>query len=265
LTLSVDPAPSARQLHLARIEDLLRQGRDLVEGLTAAHDRGHAVGLARPWQQACAALVSDLSGGSKAHWLSRAHSEAFLVRALDGRAIEQAPMTEIAVRLIAVLEQARASLLQTDAEGSVRPQPAAPHRFDFVHNASLRPVLEAAYLDSRRALEQGRFAVALVTASGLLEAIVTDALSHADRNRLAAQGAPEGPITGWTFDERIATAERAGIIRGGCARLPTAARRYAELAGRDGKLGANVEISERDARTAGQVLHVVMRDLDPGR
>jgi hypothetical protein len=53
-------------------------------------------------------------------------------------------------------------------------------------------------------------------------------------------------------------AEKAGMIRGGCARLPAVARAY-----RDN--GAKAEISERDARTTGQVLNVVMRDLDPGR
>ena len=174
-------------------------------------------------------------------------------------------MTEIAERLMGVLEQARASLLQADDSERAGGQAAAPRRFDFVHDVPLRPVLEAAYLDSRRALEQGRFAVALLTASGLLEAIVTDALASADRDMLAAHGAPEGPVTGWTFDERISCAERAGLIRGGCGRLPPVARRYAEIANADGELHDDVQISERDARTTGQVLHVVMRDLDPGR
>jgi hypothetical protein len=61
-----------------------------------------------------------------------------------------------------------------------------------------------------------------------------------------------------SFDDRIAAAEAAGLIRGGCARLPAAARAY-----RDSRPAP--AISERDAKVARQVLRVVMRDLDPGR
>jgi hypothetical protein len=68
-----------------------------------------------------------------------------------------------------------------------------------------------------------------------------------------------------SFDARIAAAERAGVIRGGFARLPAVGRRYRELTDGDGAPRPDVTVSEREARTAGQVLVVVMRDLDPGR
>ncbi|HKE08498.1 MAG TPA: hypothetical protein VKB48_11755, partial [Candidatus Acidoferrum sp.] len=61
------------------------------------------------------------------------------------------------------------------------------------------------------------------------------------------------------FETRLAVAESAGLIRGGWARLTPAARAY-----RDNEKEAGV-VSERDARTAGQALNVVMRDLNPGR
>jgi len=62
-----------------------------------------------------------------------------------------------------------------------------------------------------------------------------------------------------SFGERIAAAENANLIRGGCVRLPAVARAYRSIAPPDGI------VSERDARITRQVLHVVMRDLDPGR
>jgi hypothetical protein len=68
-----------------------------------------------------------------------------------------------------------------------------------------------------------------------------------------------------TFDARIASAERAGLIRGGCARLPQVARTYRDLTDGDGELRPGAVVSEREARVTGQVLQVVMRDLDPGR
>ena len=56
-----------------------------------------------------------------------------------------------------------------------------------------------------------------------------------------------------------------GLILGGCARLPAVARAYRDLADGTGELGPDIAVSEREARLAGQVLRVVIRDLDPGR
>ena len=99
---------------------------------------------------------------------------------------------------------------------------------------------------------------------------MTDALEHKGLSALAASGAlagkiAEGKIADWSFETRLAVAERAGLIRGGCARLPAVARTYRDHSDADGESGPKTTVSERDARQAGQVLHVVMRDLDPGR
>ncbi len=138
-------------------------------------------------------------------------------------------------------------------------------RFDFVHNSELRPVLEQAYIDSRLALEQKDYDRALRTSCGILEAIVTDALEHKGLSALAASGAPSGKVADWSFQTRLAVAERAGLIRGGWARLPAVAWTYRDQINSHSENSTQEEISERAARQAGQVLHVVMRDLDPGR
>jgi hypothetical protein len=187
------------------------------------------------------------------------------MRAADGRAAQGAPPAEIVQQLLGVLGQAIASLKQADdgAIVSASSQQPTPHKFDFVHNAEIRPVLEEAYADSRSALEKGDYEFALKTSCGILEAIVTDALEHKGANALAACGAPAGKIADWSFDTRLATAEKAGLIRSGAARLPAAARAYRDSV--EGANRSNEVVSERDAKTAGQVLHVIMRDLDPGR
>lgn len=211
--------------------------------------------------------INQLSGGSKAHWLARAFSEAFLLRTPSGQVIEAVAPADIVERLVGVLDQAVLSLSRMgDAQGGTASPVAAPlpRRFEFVHNLELRPVLEQAYMDSRDALEQGKYGEALVTSSGILEAIVTDALEKTGINALASLvEIPAGNIGDWSFDKRLSVAEKARLIRGGCARLPEIARRYREITDGDGN--PQLTISEQDARRTTQVLHVVMKDLDPGR
>src|SRR6185295_10312358 len=104
------------------------------------------------------------------------------------------------------------------------------------------------------------FALALILSCGVIEAVLTDALESASARSRSTASYGETD-----FETRIAAAESAGLIRNGCARLPPVARKYRDLTDADGELFADAQVSERDARLAGQVLHVVIRDLDPGR
>jgi hypothetical protein len=241
--------------HLPALESLIERGRRLREALLKDPDDRATQEGTRVWQQACASAVSQLSGGSKAHWLSRAFSQAFLMGEAPGETIE-APQAAIAERLVGVLEQAVRSLSELGERGGTAPPPPPPRRFDFVHDPALRPVVEQAYADSRRDLDEARPEAALRTASGILEAIVTDALEHRGLEGLAAR--PQGPISEWSFEARLRAAEALGLIRAGWNRLPDAARHY-----RDASLEAPA--SQGEAERARQVLHVVMKDLDPGR
>ena len=250
------------EIYLSRLQDLIGRGRRLLEVLANEPSDDSASSSVRLWQGECGIVIHELSGGSKAHWLSRAFSEAFLLRSSGGHAAEGAAPEEIVQRLVSVLEQAVASLSK-DNEGAIisaSSQAPPPRRFDFVHNVTLRPVLEQAYIDSRSALELGRYKEALRTSCGILEAIITDALEQKGSDLRGTANAPAGNIADWSFETRLAVAERAGLVRSGWARLPSAARRY-----RDHDEKNAPAISERDARLASQVLHIVMRDLNPGR
>jgi hypothetical protein len=252
--------------NLLHLDGLIRRGRRLRETLVQDPSNKSALVSNRVWQQDCGVAINQLSGGSKAHWLARAFSEAFLLRTKSGQVIETVAPAEIVERLVAVLERAVTSLSGMEDGQSLSSTPAAaplPHRFDFVHNAEIRPVLEQAYTDSRDALELGRYEVAMNNSCGILEAIVTDALEHAGPAALSSAGLPVGRISDWSFDDRLSVAERARIIRGGCARLPEIARKYRESSDADGD--PQLTVTEQDARRTTQVLHVVMRDLDPGR
>ena len=264
------------ETYLSHLNGLMRRGRELCDALAADPSNPSAIAATRAWQEDCGVTVNQLSGGSKAHWLARSFSEAFLMRSAAGHAVEGAAPAEIVQRLLGVLEQAVATLSGMDGDkgpgftaySSASSEAPPPRRFEFVHNPELRPVLEQAYIDSRRALEEGNYDLALRTSCGILEAIVTDALEHKGLSALAASSAPaaqlaEGKIADWSFETRLAVAEGAGLIRSGCARLPAVARTYRDYTDADG--GPKTTVSERDARVAGQVLHVVMRDLDPGR
>ena len=237
--------------YLAHLDGLIRRGRTLRNNL--ADDPSSAAALAsnRLWQQDVAITINQLSGGSKAHWLARAFSEAFLVRSTNGAVVEGAAPDEITGRLLEVLARAVASVSQMAVGEAASNAPEPPRRFDFVHNAELRPIVEQAYPEGRSALEQGHFKAAMFGFCGILEAIVTDALEHS--------GVPASEIAAWPFDARLAAAEQRGLIGRGCARLPSLARRYREIS------DDSVTVSEQEARQTGQVLRVVMRDLDPGR
>jgi hypothetical protein len=250
------------ETYLSHLDGLSRRGRQLRDALAADPSNTSVIAETRAWQEDCGVTINQLSGGSKAHWLARAFSQGFLMRSMDGRAAEGAAPAEIVTRLLDVLEQAVASLSGADDGAVISASSASaappPRRFEFVHNAELRPVVERAYIDSRRALEEADYDLALRTSCGILEAIVTDALEHKGLSALIASGSPAEKIAEWSFETRLTVAERAGLIRGGCARLPAVARAYRDQSGA-------AEVSERDARTTGQVLNVIIRDLDPGR
>ncbi len=251
------------ETYLSHLDGLIRCGRQLSDTLATDPSDESTIAVTRVWQEDCGVTINQLSGGSKAHWLARSFSGAFLMRSATGRAVEVVAPAEIVKRLLSVLEQAVASLSRMEDSAVIPASLEAaptPRRFDFVHNLELRPVLEQAYTDSRRAVEQGDFRMALITSCGILEAIVTDALEHRELSALPASGVP-AKMADWSFETRLTVAESAGLIRGGCARLPAVARAYRD----HGESGPKETVSERDARKAGQVLHVVMRDLDPGR
>ena len=236
---------------LGLIDGLVRRGHQVRETL--------AVDVIREWQRDCAAAINELSGGSKAHWLSRAYSAAFLVRATDGGVVVEANAGEIVDRILGVLAQGRASLVGIESLPPTVPAAPPAHRFEFVHNLQLRPILAQAFADSGRALEEGDFEHAFTTSCGILEALITDALEHTGVD-----------ASTWSFDARIEAAQHKGLIRHGCARLPAIARAYRKTADEDStRAGTTISkvstISERDARVVRQVLTVVMRDLDPSR
>jgi hypothetical protein len=253
------------ETYLTHLDGLTRRGQQLRDRLAADPSDAAAITDTRRWQEDCGVTINQLSGGSKAHWLARAFSAAFLMRSADGSAAQGAAPAEIVQQLLAVLGQAVATLSQTnhDAISSASSTQPAPRRFDFVHNPEIRPVLEQAYADSRSALEKGDYDFSMMSFCGILEAIVTDALEHKGATALAASGAPKGKIADWSFDTRLAAAEKAGLIRSGAVRLPVTARAYRDHAAGDST--SNRMTPERDAKTTGQVLHVIMRDLDPSR
>lgn len=260
---SMDDSPQGQvDTYLSRLDGLIRRGRQMRDALAKDPSNAATIAATRMWQEQCGVTINQLSGGSKAHWLARSFSEAFLMRSASGYVVEGAAPAEIVQRLLDVLQKAVASLSQKDdAPVLAASSESALRRFDFVHDPDLRPVVEQAYVDGRRALEQGDYDLALRTSCGILEAIVTDALEHKGLSVLVVLGRPAGKIADWPFEVRLAVAEKAGIIRGGWVRLPESARKYRD---HDGGV-SDAAICEGDARRTGQVLNVVMRDLNPGR
>lgn len=248
-----------------RLDHLSMEGRQLRAALANFPDGSAQLQALHVWQRECAATVSQLSGGSKAHWLSRAFSEALLVPASTDAQRHDASIVTIIDRLLGVLDSAGQSLADAVAPPSsdVASRPPPRPRFTFIEHATLRSNLEAAYLDGQDAYHRGDFGLALMTFSSILETVITDALERRGSERLAPYEPPPEPIVSWPFATRIAIAERAGLISRGCMRLPEAARTYRAVF--DGETIAPLTASARDAKLTSDVLHVILRDLAPGR
>ena len=249
-----------------RLSHLLRDGFDLQRTLSV-DSSAPDLDVMRAWQRECAATISQLSGGSKQHWLSRAYSEAFLLKVPDSSAAQtagEAGVGTIVERIIGVLRQAQASLAGMRQSGIPNTDAPPARRFAFVHDSNLRPRLEQAFMDAQAAFDRGAYGLAVVTWASILEAMLTDALEHHIAAHSGASGV-ERAVSDWTFDARIGAAEQARLISLGCARLPAVARQYRELLDADGELRGVVPATERDAKVTGQVLRLIMRDLAPGR
>src|ERR1700732_3543167 len=220
------------ETYVTHLNGLIRRGREVGVKLAADRSDPAAMAATRAWQEDCGVTINQFSGGSKSHWLGGSFSGALLMCSGDGGAVAGVPPSDIVKRLIEVLEQANATLSRMEngpgfseyLPASASSNTPAPRRFEFVHNSDLRPVLEQAYADSRRALEQKDYDPALRTSCGILEAIVTDGLEFKGPDALAAAGTPTGKIGDWPFETRLALAEKIGLIRGGCGRLPAVAR-----------------------------------------
>ena len=176
------------------------------------------------------------------------------MRSTDGHAVEGAARSQIVQQLLGVLDQAVVSLSRWTMPRLVprRHRLRLPIASTSFTTRNFGLCLNSAYSDSRRALEQRDYSLALITSCGILEAIVTDALEHKGLSALVASGAPAEKISDWSFETRLTVAEKAGLIRSGCARLPSAARAYRDNAGAGEAIGVKTEVTEREARTPGR-------------
>ena len=102
------------ETYLSHLGGLIRRGHQVLDELAPDPSNPATMAATRTWQEDCGVAINQLSGGSKAHWLARAFSEAFLMRSADGNAVEGVPPTEIVKRLLGVLDQAVASLSAMD-------------------------------------------------------------------------------------------------------------------------------------------------------
>src|SRR5580658_1400152 len=98
------------ETYLAHLDGLIRRGCQVRDTLTTDPSNRSAIAATRAWQEDCGVTINQLSGGSKAHWLARSFSEAFLMRSANGNAVTAVSPAELVKRTISVLEQAVASL-----------------------------------------------------------------------------------------------------------------------------------------------------------
>src|SRR5258706_15076457 len=107
--------------YLSHLDGLIRRGRQLRETLKTGTGSTWSppekdpssksiIAALRVWQEDCGVTINQLSGGSKAHWLARSFSEAFLRRSAAGHPVGSAAPVERVKPLIGVLEEAGARI-----------------------------------------------------------------------------------------------------------------------------------------------------------
>jgi hypothetical protein len=107
----MDESPRAQiNSNLSHLHGLIRRGQKLRDTLAEDPTNKSALVANRAWQQDCGVAINQLSGGSKAHWLARSFSEAFLMRTTSGQVIEEVAPAKIVERLVGVLDQAVISI-----------------------------------------------------------------------------------------------------------------------------------------------------------
>src|ERR1035441_2859288 len=129
------------ETYVSHLNSLIERGFSLRDMLVKDPSDQSAIAAPRAWQEDCGVTINQLSGGSKAHWLARSFSEAFLMRSASGHAVEGVAPTEIVQRLLGVLEQAVATLSGMNggkgpgftAYSSASSEAPPPRRFEFVH------------------------------------------------------------------------------------------------------------------------------------
>src|SRR5258707_10158360 len=111
--------------YLSHLDGLIRRGRQLRETLKTGTGSTWSppekdpssksiIAALRVWQEDCGVTINQLSGGSKAHWLARSFSEAFLMRSTAGTAVQGAAPGANLKQPIHVLEQDVRYLTGTD-------------------------------------------------------------------------------------------------------------------------------------------------------
>src|SRR6202049_4065324 len=103
------------ETYLSHLDGLIRRGRQVRDTLTNDMLSKSAIAATRVWQEDCGVTINQLSGGSKAHWLARSFSEAFLMRSTVGRAVEGAAPAEIVKPVLDVLHPGRCPLARIGA------------------------------------------------------------------------------------------------------------------------------------------------------
>src|ERR1700692_1730654 len=123
----MDPSQHAQiETYQTHLNGLMRRGRKLRETLEDDPSNPAAVTATRDWQEDCGVTINQLSGGSKAHWLARSFSDAFLMRSENGQALEGATHSEIVQRLLSVLKQAVSTLSRIEEGAAISASSEAP-------------------------------------------------------------------------------------------------------------------------------------------
>lgn len=136
--------------------------------------------------------------------------------------------------------------------------------FNFIHDSSLRHILERDFYEIQRAFISQCWKSVIILCGGAIEAILTDLLLANGPQAKTSSKAPSKPdITRWDLSDLINVSVDLDLVSPGVDKLSHSLREYRNLVHPGNEIRKNLTFDAEEAKIAFEVLNMVYRDLKP--
>jgi hypothetical protein len=237
----------------------------LKEAVTQAlRDRGNGSSRATIYREAKKTRAKYPGATSEQAWLLLAHDLGIPIAEYEDDGKQLADVGELRKRW-GTQTASEPSTLRTESKAPPRTQNkrAARERFDFVSSPHMRRICLRDYEELAKVRHAQAHKSTIILAGGLLEALLSDALSQEPANARASYRRlyPNKKRVNWTLECLIDVAADMGTITPGATQLSHTLRDYRNLVHPRKEITSGYKVRKEEAEIAVNMVHIVMRDL----